>query len=118
MSQKAIRRSRYPAKMFAAAASKSKMAETSIAMARAVLVDGKTMRETAAAHNRSPGWVNKAVRRMRDYLEADDPAPADWVERTIVLPETAWRQVRILEHEAWASIRKTSDRSYKSNKKK
>jgi len=103
--------------MFAAAASKSKMAETSIAMAHAVLVDGQTMRETAAAHNRSPGWVNKAVNRMRDYLEAEDPAPAEWVERTIVLPESAWRQVRVIEREAWASVRKGPRRSAKSNKK-
>ena len=97
-------RRRYTAKEFKRGAARSRMAIDSIALARAVLVDGLPPATVAETQQVTRQWVFMAVSKMRNYIEDANPIPTGWAADVVTLPKADWVKVRNIERAARARL--------------
>lgn len=95
---------------FDRAAAICRMTESSVALARAVLVEGHRQSDVARSHSTTRQWVSEVVRKMRGYLGEANPIPPGWRADVVVLPEERWPEVREVERAARALLRHTNKR--------
>ena len=83
------------------------MEPATLAIARAVLVDGTTQVEVAAQIGASRAWVSEAVAKFLKCVEDAErlSVPKGWMLDTVSLPRDLWPQVRKLEREARARLK-------------
>lgn len=84
------------------------MEASTIALAHAVLVEGRKQIEVARDANCTPAWVSEAVAKFMRCVEDAErlTTPPGWTTDTVSLPEDMWPTVRQLEREARARLRK------------
>lgn len=86
------------------------MEPSTLAIARAVLVDGKKQVDVANEVGASRAWVSEAVAKFMRSVEDIErlASPDGWTTDTVTLPCDLWPQVRQLERAARARLQKTS----------
>jgi hypothetical protein len=90
----------------------SRMEPGTIALARAILVEGRPQAVVAREKHVGRSWVSRAVGKMREYIEEANPVPPGWRTDTVTLPESDWPKVRQLERAAQEALsRKDRERS-------
>ena len=96
---------------FSRAAARARMEPATLAIARAVLVDGHRQVDVAAEATKSRAWVSEAVAKFMRHVEAAErlSLPAGWKTDTVSLPPELWPEVRKLEREARSRVSKKSD---------
>lgn len=106
-------RPRLSAEAFARASARARAMHVevgTIALARAVLVDGRRQVDVATEAEKTTAWVSEAVGKLMRY--ADDversTVPPGWKTGTVALPAELWPQVRQLEREARARLKDKS----------
>ena len=97
---------------FARASARARSAHvepSTLAIARAVLVDGTKQVAVAAQVGASRAWVSEAVAKFLRYVEDAErlSVPKGWMLDTVSLPRDLWPQVRKLEREARARLKKS-----------
>lgn len=92
---------------FARASARTRMEPSTLAIARAVLVEGKQQVEVAASAGTSRAWVSEAVAKfMRRVEDAERLSlPTGWRTDTVALPSDLWPEVRKLERDARARLK-------------
>ena len=105
-----IRRRRLSSSEFTRASARARLEPSTLAIARAVLVDGKKQVDVANDAGASRAWVSEAVAKFMRCVEETErlALPEGWVTDTVALPCDLWPQVRQLERAARARLRKTS----------
>lgn len=95
---------------FARAAARARMEPATLAIARAVLVDGRRQVDVATDAGTSRAWVSEAVAKFMREVEAAErlSLPAGWKTDTVSLPSDLWPEVRKLEREARSRLRDKS----------
>ena len=108
-------RQRYSEWEFSRAVAISRMVPENVALARAVLVDGRPQasvaRETGVGRQRASQIVKKMVR----YIEEANPVPVGWHRDSVILPARDWPTVRALEQ---AARKQLAERQGKRREKK
>ncbi len=81
-----------------------------IALARAVLVDGRRQVDVATEAEKTTAWVSEAVGKLMRYADAVERStvPPGWTTGTVALPAELWPRVRQLEREARAQLKNKS----------
>lgn len=102
----ARQRRRYSEVEFDRGAALSRMEPSSIALARAVLVDGRSQAAVMRDARVSRQWISEIVVKMRRYIAEANPVPPGWRSDTVTLPEGKWPQVRALERAAHRELAK------------
>jgi len=102
--ERVSKRRHFTAGEFERAAGICRMEADSIALARAVMVDGETPASVAAAQGVTRQWISEAVRKMRNYIEQANPVPPGWKADLVTLPNRDWPTVRALERAARARL--------------
>jgi hypothetical protein len=94
---------------FARAAAGARMEPATLAIARAVLVEGKKQVAVAAEVGSSRAWVSEAVAKFMRCVEDTErvSVPKGWKTDTVALPPDLWPAVRQLEREARARLKKS-----------
>lgn len=94
---------------FVRASARARMEPASLAIARAVLVDGAKQVDVAGQAGTSRAWVSEAVGKFMRYVEDAErlSVPDGWMLDTVSLPRDLWPQVRKLEREARARLKKS-----------
>lgn len=88
----------------------SRMERSTISLARAVLVEGRSQAAVARDRNVGRSWVNTAVSKMLKYIEEANPVPPGWRTDTVTLPARDWPKVRELERAAHDALSKEQDK--------
>lgn len=101
-------RRRLSADEFTRASAGSRMEHSTLAIARAVLVEGKKQVDVATSVGISRAWVSEAVSKFMRAVEAAERVslPKGWQVDTVALPSELWPVVRKLEREARARLKK------------
>lgn len=102
-------RRRYTAEEFQRAVPACRMTAESVALARAILVDGMRPATVAAKEGVSRQWASEAVRKMRIYIEQANPVPRGWKADVITLPNAAWPTVREMERIARSRLNRKNE---------
>jgi len=76
------------------------MERDSIALARAVLVDGQAQAAAARAAGVGRQRASQIVHKMLRYIEQANPVPPGWRTDLVTLPARDWPKVRALERAA------------------
>jgi hypothetical protein len=76
------------------------MDQSTIALARQVLVDGRRQADVAREAGVVRQRVNTLVQTMLSYIEKANPIPRGWRADTVVLPLEDWPRVRAMEKAA------------------
>jgi hypothetical protein len=94
---------------FARASARARMEPPTLAIARAVLVDGKRQIDVAASAGTSRAWVSEAVAKFMKCVEETErlSLPEGWKIDSVALPPDLWPEVRRLEREARARLKKS-----------
>lgn len=92
---------------FARACARARMEPSSLAIARAVLVDAQRQTDVASKAGVSRAWVSEAVAKFMRCVEETEQLflPDGWTTDTVSLPSDMWAQVRKLEREARTRLR-------------
>lgn len=91
---------------FGRGAAISRMEPCNIAVARAVLVEGRRQADIAREHGLTRQSVSATVAKMRKYIQAANPVPPGWLADTVVLPKSDWPQVRAIEKAARGALKR------------
>lgn len=91
---------RYAPTEFTRGADLSRMDESTIALARQVLVDGRRQADVARDAGVVRQRVNTLVKKMLSYIDKANPVPAGWKADTVILPLEDWLRVREMEKAA------------------
>jgi hypothetical protein len=85
------------------------MEPATLAIAHAVLVEGKKQVDVARDSSVTPAWVSEAVAKFRRHVEDAErlTVPQGWMTDTVSLPPDMWPEVRKLEREARARLKRT-----------
>ena len=82
-----------------------RFSQSSVQIARAVLVNGESTAQVALNHDVSRQWVNSLVKRVRDILLENVDVPQGWSVAEVTLPDADWRTVRALERKARQALK-------------
>lgn len=91
---------RYSPAEFARGAEISRMDDSTIALAREVLVDGRRQADVARDAGVVRQRVNTLVMKMLSYIDEANPVPPGWKADTVILPLENWPRVREMEKAA------------------
>lgn len=76
------------------------MEDKSLAVARQVLVLGKSQSKVADERGLSRQWVSEIIKKFMVVAEKLEEIPPGWVKDTAILPLADWKTVRQLERHA------------------
>lgn len=95
---------------FARACAKSRLKPATLAIARAVFVEGKRQIDVAAEVGSTRSWVSQAIVKFwRQFEEVErSTVPKGWRTEAVSLPTNVWPAVRKLEREARARLKRTA----------
>lgn len=97
-------RKRYKFREFKCGVARCRLKKDSIAIARAVLVEGELPNLVATTHKVTRQWVSLTVKKMRKYIEDANPVPTGWAADVVTLPKADWVKVRNIERAARARL--------------
>lgn len=101
---------RYSVAEFNRGADLSRMDQSTIDLARQVLVDGRRQADVAREAGVVRQRINALVKKMRSYMEEANPVPPGWKADTVILPIAAWARVRAMEKTAREALADGEDK--------
>ena len=105
-----FKRRRFSEKEFSRAAAISRLEAETVALARAVLVEGRSQVAVAREAGVTRQWVSELVGKMRRDIEEANPVPPGWLTDVVTLPAQDWPTVRALEQAAREALSKGRDK--------
>lgn len=103
----ASKRSRFTLDEFRDGMAGRQFSKDNLAIARAVLVDGRAAIDVATEYGVTRQWVTNVVSRARAVLLAEVATPTGWVTGEVTLPPEDWARVRAIEKAARRRLKST-----------